>query len=143
MTPDRQALLISIHSFYSNLIFKREKTVELRRKFDPALVGRRLLIYSTLPTGAIIGHARIGPVHILPTKEIWEKFSEVAMIGESDFWRYYSGLDRGFVIEIEDPQRFKTPITLYEMRSRYAIKPPQSYMFLRKDHSGILQHEHG
>ena len=142
MTADRQALLISIHPVYSDLIFKREKTVELRRKFDPTLVGSRLLIYSTLPTGAIIGHARIGAVHILLTKDIWERFSAIAMIGESDFWRYYSGLDRGFVIEIENPQRFAVPITLHEMRSRYAIKPPQSYMFLREEHSGILRHEH-
>ncbi|WP_068094079.1 ASCH domain-containing protein [Novosphingobium rosa] len=143
MTSVRQTLLISIHPVYSDLIFKREKRVELRRKFDPALAGSRLLIYSTLPTGAIIGHAGVGTVHTLPPKEIWARFSEIAMIGEGDFWRYYAGRDRGFVIEIEDPQLFETPITLQEMRSRYDLKPPQSYMFLREDQSGILQHEHG
>lgn len=143
MISDRQALLISIHPVYSDLIFKREKRVELRRKFDPALAGSRLLIYSTLPTGAIIGHARIGKVHALSPTEIWKRFSDVAMIGESDFWQYFADRNRGFVLEIENPQHFQAPITLKDMRSRYSLKPPQSYMFLGKPHSGILQHEHG
>lgn len=99
------------------------------------------MIYSTLPTGAIIGHARIRAVHALPIREIWEKFSEIALINESDFWEYYSGLEQGFAIEIIDPLRFHVPITLNEMRSKYKINPPQSYMFLRGINSELLQYE--
>jgi predicted transcriptional regulator len=136
-----RTLLVSIHSHYAELILDGTKTVELRRRFDPATVGSRMLIYATLPTAAVIGHTLIDNVECLFVEDIWEQHSSRVSVSANAFSRYFTGIDKGFAIHIADPKRYSTPIPLRDMQGKHGLRAPQSYIFLRDIHRELIEHE--
>lgn len=132
---------MSIHTRYAELILAGTKRVELRRRFDAYAAGSRMLIYATLPTAAVIGHARIDQVHRLPIEDIWRRHGDRASISSDDFDRYFEGVRDGCAVLLSDPKRFASPVPLEHMRAAHGLSPPQSYIFLRDSHRALIQHE--
>lgn len=127
--PSRDVVL-SIKPQYSTPILEGSKTVELRRRF-PVKVPRGTLayIYSTSPTRALTGTARILGVEKISLSEMWDKYSPVACIERNDFDAYFSGLDEGVVIQLGNVRQLPRAIGLEELRDRFEFAPPQSFVY--------------
>lgn len=136
-----RTLLVSIHNHYARLILSGEKSVELRRRFDPSASGSRMLIYATQPTAAIIGHVDIKKVDILPVDELWQRHGASAVISVDDFKLYYAGTDTGCALLLGNPTTYREPVPLKELREEYGLNAPQSYLVLREVHRDLIQHE--
>lgn len=123
-------VVLSIKPQYSTPILEGSKTVELRRRF-PVKVPRGTLayIYSTSPTRALTGTARILGVEKIGLGEMWEKYSPVACIERKDFDAYFSGLDEGVVIQLGNVRQLSRAIGLEELRDRFEFAPPQSFVY--------------
>lgn len=134
-------MLISIHSHYARLILSGEKRVELRRRFDSAAGGNRMLIYATLPTAAVVGHVVIDNVECLSTDEIWRRYSKDAAISAEDFRNYFTGVENGCAVLLSNPKTYKEPVPLHDLRSTHGLTAPQSYIFLRDAHRKLIEHE--
>jgi predicted transcriptional regulator/DNA-binding XRE family transcriptional regulator len=127
--PNRDVVL-SIRPQYSAKILEGKKTVELRRRFPvSAPRGTVAYIYSTSPVRAMVGSAEIENVIKLPILDIWERFSNMAQIAESDFNNYFSGVEQGFALIIGNVRPFCRPINLAELRDRFGFEPPQSFLY--------------
>lgn len=124
-------ILISIRPEYADQIMEGCKTVELRRRFTAEIdENTRLFIYSSNPVGAIVGSARIDKVTKLPVKQIWAKFRKAACIDKTDFERYFSGIEFGFVLSLGDVTPLEELVDREDILDRWGIRPPQSYMYL-------------
>lgn len=136
-----RTLLVSIHGKYAELIMTGVKRVELRRRFDLDAAGSRMFIYATLPTAAVVGHARIERVDRLAVRDIWSRHGSSASISVDEFERYFDGVENGCAVLLSEPKRFATPIPLDQMRRMHGLTPPQSYIFLRDNHRDLIEHE--
>lgn len=135
-----RSLLVSIHPKYVDLIFSGAKRVELRRRFDPGAAGRSMLIYATLPIGAVVGSTTVENVHHLTIEELWSKVGEFAAVNRADFFSYFGGLTHGYGLELGSIDRYHSQISLADLRDVHGVSPPQSYRYLESGHS-LAQHE--
>ena len=136
-----RAILVSIHTEYAELILSGVKSVELRRRFQVDAAGSRMLIYATLPTGAVVGHVCIERVDRLSVQEIWTRHGGQASISFHDFRRYFDGTDSGCALVLSSPVRFEEPVPLNRLRTKLGLSPPQSYVILRDGHRDLIEHE--
>jgi len=143
MTPPKHRdVVLSIKPRYSKPILEGLKTVELRRRFPVKVPKRtRAYIYSTSPTRALTGIVRILGVEKITLSEMWEKYSAQACIERDDFDAYFSGLDTGMVIRLEDVQPLQREIGLEELRDKIEFAPPQSFFYASSFLKEILKHE--
>lgn len=136
-------VVLSIRPHYSNKIFERKKTVELRRRFPiSAPRGTIAYIYSTSPVRAMVGSTEIEYVIKLPVSEIWKKFGGMAQITKADFDNYFAGTEEGFALKICNARPFSRPISLTELRARFGFEPPQSFLYATTILRTALQDEH-
>lgn len=135
-------VVLSIKPQYSTPILEGTKTVELRRRF-PVQVPRGTLayIYSTSPTRALTGTARIMGVEKIALGEMWERYSSVACIERDDFDAYFSGLDEGVVIQLGNVHQLPRAIGLDELRDRFEFAPPQSFVYANPLLREAIKHE--
>lgn len=133
-------LLLSIHPQYAELILSGTKRVELRRRIDAKITGCQMLIYATLPVGAVVGRAVVSSVRHLPIPELWSEFGSSAAVPRADFFSYYSGLTHGYAVELSSVHRYFSPVPLGDLRRIHGVSPPQSYRFLDPEHS-LAHHE--
>lgn len=136
-------VVLSIRPQYSDKIIEGLKTVELRRRFpvsEPR--GRIAYIYSTTPVRAIIGMAEIKDVLTLPIDEIWHRYKDVAFIEKEAFYRYFDGVQCGFVLLFEKAKPLATPISLETLRAKFGFEPPQSFQYAKPDLQKALEHEY-
>jgi predicted transcriptional regulator/DNA-binding XRE family transcriptional regulator len=140
--PQRDVVL-SIRPKYSSRILAGEKTVELRRRF-PASAPRGTIayIYSTSPERAMVGVAEIEGVKKLAVNEIWDRYSSCAFIEKPDFDKYFEGLNEGFALEFGNVRPFVSPMSLSELRERFAFEPPQSFLYAKQDLRRALKDEY-
>ena len=135
-------IFVSIHPQYTERILEGEKTVELRRRF-PNLNGSegRLLIYSTTPVKSVMGYAEIEKVHYLPIEDLWAAFRNDAKIQEVTFWNYFKGLTHGYGVQLKNPIRFPTPLSIDYLKQNYGVIAPQSYRYLNQEHEVLFSAE--
>lgn len=136
----KRSLLVSIHPKYVDLIFSGAKRVELRRRFDPGAAGCSMLIYATLPVGAVVGRTIVHNVQYLPIEELWEKVGDYAAIKRVEFLSYFGGLTHGYGLELSGVKRYQSAVSLAELRHLHSVSPPQSYRYLDPGHS-LAHHE--
>lgn len=137
---DKRALLVSIHPKYVDLILNGAKRVELRRRFDPGAAGSEMLIYATLPVGAVVGRTTVQTVQQLPIEELWARFGDFAAVKRADFLSYFGGLTHGYGLELGGVEEFRAQVPLSELREIHKVSPPQSYRYLNPGHS-LAAHE--
>jgi predicted transcriptional regulator len=139
--PSRD-VLFSIRPVHAEKILKGRKTVELRRRFANAVTpGTLALIYSTSPTSALIGSARIKAVQCTDLSTLWKKHRKAACLDRSDFEAYFTGLERGYAIILDSPRPLERPVGLTELRKRFGFEPPQSYQYASPHIRGLIENE--
>ena len=132
--PATRDVVFSIRPVHAEKILDGSKTVELRRRFTNGVKpGTLALIYSTSPTSALTGSARIQDVQRLAVPDLWKKHRFGACLQKSDFEDYFSGLKRGYAIVLTSVRPLARPVGLPELRERFGFEPPQSYQYIRPD----------
>jgi predicted transcriptional regulator len=132
--PASRDVIFSIRPVHAEKILDGSKTVELRRRFtDGVKPGTLALIYSTSPTSALTGSARIQDVQRLAVPDLWEKHRLGACLQKREFEDYFLGLERGYAIVLTSVRPLARPVGLPELRERFGFEPPQSYQYIRPD----------
>ena len=139
--PSRD-VLFSIRPVHAEKILTGSKTVELRRRFASAVTpGTLALIYSTSPTSALIGSAKIKAVHCTDLPTLWKTHRKAVCLDKSDFEAYFAGLERGYAIILDSPRPLERPVGLMELRKRFGFEPPQSYQYASPHIRGLVENE--
>jgi len=140
--PASKDVVFSIHPEHANKILTGEKTVELRRKFtDEFEPGGLAMIYSTNPIKALTGVAKIQDVQRLKLTTLWKEHREQSCVQKDDFDSYFSGLERGYAIILNEARPLPRPIHLDELRVRCGFAPPQSFQYASASLRGLVNYE--
>lgn len=130
--PSTRDVIFSIRPVHAEKILDGSKTVELRRRFTGGVKpGTLALIYSTSPTSALTGSARIKDVQRLAVPDLWKRHRRGACLHKREFEDYFSGLGRGYAIVLTSAKPLPRPVGLSELRERFDFEPPQSYQYIR------------
>lgn len=125
-------VLFSIRPEFGEMIMRRRKTIEIRRRFSKTWKGQRAVFYAGEPTGALLGQADIAAVHEGPPAKIWKRFSSQIGCGLDYYNDYVRGCENVFAIELTHVSPLIEPI-YSSVLSRYTsrrLQPPQSYVAL-------------
>jgi len=130
-SPDLRptTFVLSIKPTYIERILEGRKTIELRRRFPRARAPACVLLYSTSPVQALVGHAVLRDVAHLSVQALWLRFSRAAGVTRTEFDRYFYGVKSGCALRLTDIQVFADPMALKELEDRFAFSPPQSYCY--------------
>lgn len=140
--PPSRDVIFSVRPTHASKILDGSKTVELRRRFRASIKpGTLALIYTTSPTSALTGFAKIQDVQFLALNELWKKHRSAACVPKGDFEEYFSGLRRGYAIVLDSPKALTRPVRLPELRERFGFEPPQSYQYAPPIMRGLVEHE--
>jgi predicted transcriptional regulator/DNA-binding XRE family transcriptional regulator len=135
-------VIFSIRPNHAEKILAGTKTVELRRRFTADVrPGTLALIYTTSPTRALTGFAKISGVQKLAVPDLWQQHRVAACLKKGDFEAYFSGLDRGYAIMLSSARPLSRPVGLPELRERFGFAPPQSYQYASAKLRGFFDHE--
>ncbi len=122
------AKLFSIKQEYTDKIYSKEKTVELRRQNINTKKGERCLIYTTSPIKKITGYFIVKEKVRLPIKVLWETIKKIAGISKKKFLKYFDGCKMGTAIFFKQVKKLIYAIDLMELRKiKRGFMPPQSY----------------
>jgi predicted transcriptional regulator len=127
---DKYNILISINPIHIEKIFNGTKKYEFR-KHDFTKQLNKALIYSTKPTGQIVGYFTIQQVLKGTPAEIWERCKEFAGSSREAFFTYFKDKNKAYALEIIEPLRYPNPIEPSGMIEGF--KAPQSFMYINCD----------
>jgi predicted transcriptional regulator len=140
--PPSRDVVFSIRPPHASKILDGTKTVELRRRFTVGVKpGTLALIYTTSPTSALTGFAKIQDVQYLALNDLWKKHRSAACLEKGDFETYFSGLKRGYAIVLNSARALSRPVALPELRKRFGFEPPQSYQYASPHMRGLVEYE--
>lgn len=122
-------IVISIQPKWSRLIRSGAKTIELRRRFPRLPKGAAAYLYESSPTCSLTALLRIGTIHELPVADLWRVHGQASCVDEAHFNEYYDGRPVGFGIEIEECLALSKPISLTDLRTKFAFTAPQSWAY--------------
>ncbi len=134
-------IVLSIQPRHAMNIIKRRKTVELRR-LKPKHLGRGslVLLYASSPLKALVGAFRVSSILDKPVSELWESVRNKACISMEEFNIYYSDLNSGIAIFIDEIWEFPNPIKLSQMREEIDFQPPQSFRYATANDIQLLEY---
>lgn len=134
-------IILSIKPQFSNAIYSKQKTVELRRKIGVRFTtGQRIYIYTSSPLKQISGEAKILRVEMLPISKIKSQYLAEACISSIDFDSYFSGCSHGYLIFLCEVMEYKNKIPLVKL-SCANFKPPQSFCYPDKSLIDFIEAE--
>lgn len=122
-------IVISIQPRWSRLIRSGTKTIELRRRFPRLPKGAMAYLYESSPTCTLTSVIRIGAIHELPVADLWRLHGAASCVDEAHFAEYYDGRATGFGIEIAECTPLPEPVSLTDLRSKFAFTAPQSWAY--------------
>lgn len=132
MLASPHPFVLSIRPVYIERILAGIKTVELRRRFPKPDGRTAVLLYSTSPVKAIVGHAVLEEVSQLSLSSLWRRFACAATVTREEFNRYFDGVDRGCALRLTQAQTLPVPLALADLARRFQFSPPQSYCYWRR-----------
>jgi predicted transcriptional regulator len=135
LSPPLSLAIMSITAPYAEQILSGNKQIELRRTPVRFPTGMRVMIYHTLPVGAIIGSFTVAGVVQDTPENFWKRYSSLCGISEQDYKAYFADAQTAYGVLIENPKRWTMPLPLGSLRQIYpAFTPPQRYLYLRPTH---------
>lgn len=130
MTTTSHAL-ISLEERFAEGILNGAKLVELRRRPMRLSVGTTIWMYVKVPIGKVVGSAEVRSMHSLAPGTLWRRYGEVSGLSRPEFFEYFGGMERGFVLVLGKPKRLSCPISLERLRVlNGAFHPPQFFQHL-------------
>lgn len=132
-------MLLSLRPRFATAVAEGRKTVELRRRFPEVAPGTRLVIYATLPVGAVVGMATISHVDHGTPDNIWERHGASVALTRSEFDVYLRGTDSARAVVLIQYTALPVPVPLDRMRE-LGVEPPQGFIYLdAKVMAGLTQ----
>lgn len=128
---ENKVILLSIKPRYSELIFRGEKTIELRKVF-PAHYGGYVLVYESRPAKKITGILKIGEIRVKNVGELM-KLADEAKVTRTFIRKYFGKRSTGFIIEIVEKFEFTKKIPLRELKKKIGFVPPQNFRYIEND----------
>lgn len=136
----QRTLIISVKPKYAREIADGRKTVELRRRFtNAASIGSLVLIYSSSPQKQIVASAEIVDVRRLPIQDIWLEYATSAAIERDEFDQYFSGLQSGFVIKLDNVRKLTKPVPSESLQKHFGFRAPQSYGYFSPLYRALVE----
>lgn len=128
-------ILISLDACHAKKIYAGTKKVELRRRTMHIKPETIIWIYEKLPVGAITGFATVKTVHLATPKQLWEKFGSVAGLNESEFFEYFSKIEKGCALELKEINQIDQSVRLNQLRElKKTFQPPQFFIRISETH---------
>jgi len=129
--------LISLEERFAEGILNGIKLVELRRRPMRLSVGTTIWMYVKVPVGKVVGSAQVRSLHALAPETLWRRYGDLSGLNRAEFFDYFAGVKRGFVLVLGNPTRLATPFPLETLRSlNDGFQPPQFFQHLASD--GVL-----
>ena len=101
--------------------------------------GTTLWMYVKVPIGKVVGSAQVRSLHTLAPSTIWRRYGDVSGLSRSEFFAYFAGVERGFVVVLSHPIGLARPIPLDRLRSlNGGFQPPQFFQHLASDGALVL-----
>ncbi len=124
-------ILLSIKPEFVERIFSGEKKFEYRKSIFKRNDVERVVIYSTLPEGKVVGEFSIKTVHNSSPKMIWRKTRVHSGVNKQFYDLYFNGRDSAYAIEIGEVVKYDRPLDLSELEG--GLSAPQSFTYLHND----------
>lgn len=126
--------LISLEQRFADGILRSTKRVELRRRPMRLEVGTTIWMYVKVPVGKVVGSAQVHSKHELAPSTLWRRYGDVSGLARGEFYDYFSGISKGFVVLLTNPKRLAEPVSLDRLRElNGAFQPPQFFQHLAND----------
>lgn len=123
-----RAILPPIRPNRAKLTYKGEKTVEVRRRFNPTVEGATILFYETRPVGMVTGRATVTRIEPATVGDLLDETMEThTRVPRPDLLKYANGTTRLAAIHLTDAHRFKQPLPLSDLGVGLA---PQNYRYV-------------
>lgn len=126
---------MSIKPEFAGAILSGDKVVEFRKRPVAADVSH-VLIYATMPVGALLGWFAVQEQKTMSPTRLWSTFCKVGGISKSRFFEYYDQREYGTGILVESVGQFPAPVSLAELDT--TLRPPQSFQYLTTAQSDIF-----
>lgn len=132
-----KAVLISINRRLDD-IFDGKKRWEYRKRSPKIEEKTLIVVYDSGKAHAIVGEFFVQKVLHGTIDEVIAKTIKETTTPEIVLREYFAGAKICSALSVEEPKRYKTPITLSEIRNLVPnFAPPQGYVFLRKEDNKI------
>ncbi len=130
---------MSIHPEFAQAIMDGKKTVEFRKRPMAPDVSH-VLIYATLPIGALLGWFAVDGQYTTESGDLWKKFRRDGAISRTRFFEYFDSGAIGTGIKVGSVVRFKRPLLLSSLDG--VRRPPQSFQYLTEEQASELFDNH-
>jgi predicted transcriptional regulator len=124
-TENGAVVLLPIYPEFANAIFSGKKKVEFRRKIFKRPI-KRIVVYSTMPEGKILGYFDVEDIVVKEPVNLWKIFGSVGCIDKTRFDAYYRGYKLGYGIKVKKAVAYQCAIELDSIGK----KAPQGYTYL-------------
>ena len=134
MKSTMRSLLFSVKPRYADLIFRRLKEAELRRRIARCIENRDVFIYVSSPVRQLRGGFRVGQVWRGTPEEVWNEVSELAGVDKQDFDAYYAERTIAYALRVTDVWEYEKPASLITLRNRFGnFVIPQSWRYIKPE----------
>jgi predicted transcriptional regulator len=127
-------LLLSIQPVIARCITGGRKKYEYRRAIFKREV-RYIYLYSSSPVRKIVCRFSYGGYLSGTVDEIWRKTGGLSAARVDEYREYFEGARVAYAIPVENLEVFDPPLDPYALIP--AFRPPQSFMYIRDDVSGL------
>lgn len=127
--PKHPDIVISIKPEYAGKIKRKEKKVEVRRRFNKKWKGAYAMLYSSGTDQQFFGEAKISDVNEGSPSEIWKLYHSDIGVEKEDFDIYCKGVDKISALVLSEINIYKGGIFRKQVEQLLdkEITPPQSY----------------
>jgi len=133
-----KAMLISISRRLDD-VFEGKKLWEYRRAPPNLKEKTMVIVYDSGKSHSIVGEFFVQHILRGPIDEVIAKTIKETTSPESALREYFTGLDICSALRVEDPKRYKTQLSLPQIRELVpGFMPPQGFIYLRKEDEKLL-----
>lgn len=138
-----RVMVLSIHPRHVEKILDGTKTVELRRTRPLVAPGQPVVIYATLPSGALVATCRISEVLAGAPASIWRSVGHSSGLLRAEFDDYFRGANSAVALHFVNVTALTDEITLKELRAEgRRFHPPQTWHFFDRQRLAQLIGKH-
>lgn len=124
-------ILLSIKPEYVEKIFNGEKKYEFRKVLFKNQEVEKVIVYSTMPVGKIVGEFEIDEVIKERPHKLWKITKKYSGVERSFYDAYYNGKEYAIAIKIKSTVLYDQPINPKEVFERFTA--PQSFMYIDQE----------
>lgn len=121
-------VLLSIKPEFAEKILNGTKKFEFRKNVFKREGIKKVVIYSTMPVGKVVGEFEINEIIQETPELLWNKTKDFSGISREFFDDYYIGKENAVAIGVGEITEYDTPLCLSTLGKN--IVAPQSYRYL-------------